>query len=228
MLKKVFPGYLKRITYGFTESSDVKGKILDCTGMGNTKLEINFKNKKIIQELPLYGNQNALNFLASAAVAFKLGLTKTELLSGTDKLKSLNNRLNVKELEHYILINDTYNSNPDSTKFALDLLFRIKKYKRKIVILGDMLELGEHSIQLHQELANEIKKYKITEVYTIGTLMQYLDEELKRTSIVHKHFKSRSRLTEYINENDFSDCAILVKGSRGMMMEEFSTILENI
>ncbi len=227
MLKKIFPGYLNRISFGFSKNSDVKGKILSYNSMGDVNLEINFKDKKIIRELRLDGNQNALNFLASAAVAFKLGLTKAQILSGIEKLKSLNNRLNVKELDNFILINDTYNSNPDSAKFAFDFLKKIKKYKRKIAVLGDMLELGEQSIQLHKELAKEIKKNEINEVYSTGKFMKYLDGELKSTSIIHKHFKNRNSLFEFLSENDFSKSVILMKGSRGMKMEEFITIFEN-
>ena len=227
MLKKVFPGYLNRVTYGLGKNSEVKGSIRSYNDMGKPVFEINYKNKKIVCEFPLYGDQNVMNFLASSAVAFKLGLTKAQIITGMQKLKSLNNRLSVNEFRNRIIINDTYNSNPDSAKSAIDLLGKIKKYKRKIMIIGDMLELGEHAVQMHKELAKEIKKKKINEVYSIGNFMKYLNEELNSVSIVHKHFNNRSSLAEYIKKINFSESVILVKGSRGLKMEDFITLIEN-
>jgi UDP-N-acetylmuramoyl-tripeptide--D-alanyl-D-alanine ligase len=70
-----------------------------------------------------------------------------------------------------------------------------------------------------------IKKAGIDEVYTVGKRMQYLNEALKDVKVKSKHFKKRNYLLDFIREYDFSDSVILVKGSRGMKMEEFADAL---
>ena len=89
-----------------------------------------------------------------------MGLTKSQILNAVKKLKSYNKRLEIKNYKNFILINDTYNANPDSMKSSLEILVKIKSKKRKIAILGDMFELGKDSIRKHIELAKFINKTK--------------------------------------------------------------------
>ena len=98
LLKNVAKDYAKKITYGFKNESDFKGEIINYTDDGKPIINIKYKNKKLETEFPLYGEQNAKNFLASAAVAIKLGLSKDEILSGLNKIKSVEKRLNVKKI----------------------------------------------------------------------------------------------------------------------------------
>jgi UDP-N-acetylmuramoyl-tripeptide--D-alanyl-D-alanine ligase len=223
LLKKSVRGYHKRITYGF-KKADVTGRILNYTVEGKTNLEINFGKRKLSGVLPLYGEQNAKNFLAASTVAFKLGLTNNQITAGLKKLKAADKRINVKRFEKFVLIDDTYNANPDSMKFAIELMTKISN-KRRIALLGDMFELGKSEIKLHKALAPIIRKAKIDEVYTIGKRMGYLHEVLRGEKFKSKHFKKRSSLLGFIQEYDFSDSVILVKGSHGMKMEEFVNTL---
>jgi UDP-N-acetylmuramoyl-tripeptide--D-alanyl-D-alanine ligase len=119
------------------------------------------------------------------------------------------------------LIDDTYNANPDSTEAAIKLVERIKTFERKILFLGDMLELGQKSIRLHQLLEKTIRKSGIDAVYTIGPMMKYLHKELIKRKISAKHFRNRKQLVEQIKKMEIANTVVLVKGSRGMKMEEF-------
>ena len=100
------------------------------------------------------------------------------------------------------------------------------KNKYKLVVLGDMLELGIDSIKLHNNLAPILKKAKVNEVLTIGSKTKYLNNALKNSKIVNKHFSKRDALQDYLYKKDFSNSVILIKGSRGMKMEQFSKIIE--
>jgi UDP-N-acetylmuramoyl-tripeptide--D-alanyl-D-alanine ligase len=162
--------------------------------------------------------------LAAVSVALSMGLTKDQITKGTQKLFVTNNRLNVKHLRNFILIDDTYNSNPDSAKYAIDLVGKIKTYDRKVLILGDMFELGKDRLKLHRSLSSIIKKNLIDEVYSIGTGMKALHESLKQKKIKTKHYKTRKSLGNFVKSFDPSNSVILVKGSRGMRMEEFSNL----
>lgn len=225
LLKDVYPEYKNRITYGSDQTADVQGKILSYSVDGKTFVELRYKGKTIKAHFDLYGEQNFENFLAAASVAFKLGLNKKQILSGMKKLSSPDKRLNVNKYSDFLLIDDTYNANPESMKASIKLLGRIRLFTKKIAILGDMFELGTMELLFHKGLASVIRKNKINTVYTIGNRMKILHEELDKTGIECKHFSRRDALSEFIAKTDLSDSSILVKGSRGMKMEDFTAII---
>ena len=102
-----------------------------------------------------------------------------------------------------------------------------KGVKNKIAILGDMFELGENAVRYHEKLALIIKRQKIDEVYSIGMLMKNLHMKLENMNILSRHFKVRKSLTNFINKMDFTNSIILVKGSRGMKMENFVNAIKS-
>ncbi len=164
-LRNIFSKYPKRITYGFNVDSNVTAQILGYDEEGRAEIKIRSGKKTIKNIIPVYGEANAKNYLASTAAALKLGLTKTQILNGTKKLSSVEKRLTVKKLKNIFLIDDSYNANPESMKYSIELLGGIKLYKKKIAVLGDMFELGNESRKLHESLIKEIKKNKIDAVY---------------------------------------------------------------
>ena len=90
-----------------------------------------------------------------------------------------------------------------------------------------MLELGKTSTKLHQGLKDVIIKSRIDEVYTVGSKMKHLYEKFDRTNLLAMHFTKREVLKSYIKYLNFNDSVILVKGSRGMRMEEFVSEIKN-
>jgi UDP-N-acetylmuramoyl-tripeptide--D-alanyl-D-alanine ligase len=226
LISKTMLDYPKRVTFGFESISDVKGTIKNFNEEGKPVLDIAYKDLKIHQQFNLYGEQSAKNYLAAAAVALKLGLNKKEITEGTAKFKSIDKRLNVKTFKKFVLIDDTYNANPESMRYAIEMLPKIKTYKNRIAILGDMFELGDEGAKLHSELGRIIKRNKIDMVVTIGDLMKNLDSELKKSDIESIHFDNRKDLTEYLKAFKFPGYVVLVKGSRGMQMDEFSKLIE--
>ena len=227
LLKRCVKNYPRKISFGFNNGADVVGNIKNYTDDGRSIIEVFFKNKIITQTFPLYGEQNAKNYLAAATIALTLGLNKKQILKGTSKFISVDKRLNVKKYANFILIDDTYNANPESMKHAFELLAKIKIYKRKILVLGDMFELGEQSAKLHEHLAGDIKKNKIDSVYSIGNLMKKLDSVLNKSNIENIHFKNRKSLNAFLSRMHFENSVILIKGSRGMKMEEFVKKIES-
>lgn len=227
LITRIAKNYPNVISYGFSKGSLVKGEIIGYTDEGKPNINIKYKEQEFTVKLPLYGVQSAINFLAASAIALSLGLSEKDILKGANKLKCVPGRLDVLNLNSKILIDDTYNANPSSMAYAVSVLTRIKLYPRKIVILGDMFELGERGKQLHIDLAKNLKRSKIDEVYTIGTLMKNLNEALKPVETIKKrHFAGRSALKNYLSQKDFSNSVILVKGSHGMNMNEFVNIIK--
>jgi len=215
-----------KITFAFNHNADIKGKITGYNKLGQAEIQISYAKKTFKVSLPLYGEQNAKNFLAAVAGAIKFGLSGKEIIAAAQKLVAADKRLNVKMLSNFMLIDDTYNANPESMRSSVELLGRISAYGQKIAILGDMFELGDNEIKLHKKLCSVIKQSKVDSVFTIGNRMKNLNEELKKSDINIKHFNSRNALKTFLNKKDFSKSVILVKGSRGMKMEEFVHTIE--
>lgn len=213
--------YTKRITYGFNRKSDIQGKFLSNANDCKPFLSVKYKNKNNTFKLPFYGDQNAKNFLAACSIALNCGLKREEIEKRIKKFEEVDKRLNVQKFKNFVLINDTYNANPDSMKMSLQLLSQIGMNKRCIAILGDMFELGKQSKVLHERLAGEIIKNKINSVYTIGKMMKHLHKKLLKKQVDAKHFDERKLLIKYLTNKVFTNSVVLVKGSRGMKMEEF-------
>lgn len=227
LLKPLTKKYSRFTTYGFSEKSMVIGQIKGYTSDGRTITEIKFKKEKIGVELPLFGITNARNILASVAIAYSLGLNKTEIINGINKLKPVKQRLSVKKIRDMILIDDTYNANPASMNAAFELMGKINLYNKKVAVLGDMFELGTKSIKLHEGLAPGIKKNGIGIVFTIGKMMKNLSDVLKKSDVIVQHFSNRIALAKFLDECNLNNSVVLVKGSRGMKMEEYFQIIEN-
>lgn len=211
----------KQITFGFSGRVDVKGEIKSYTNDGKPIIKIKYKKNSYNLISPLYGEQSAKNLLASTAGALEIGLNLKEIVNALSKLKATSGRLDVQRFKNFNLIDDTYNANPDSTNAAIELVGRIKSFNRKILFLGDMLELGDKSIQFHKSLKRVIVNTGIDEVYTFGSKMKYLHQLLNEEKIIAKHFTKRIMLLDFIKKLNLDDSVILVKGSRGMRMEEF-------
>jgi UDP-N-acetylmuramoyl-tripeptide--D-alanyl-D-alanine ligase len=214
------------ITYGFKGKVDIKATSVKTNKKGFPEVVIEGKGKKIKAVLPILGKSNVQNYLSAVSSAIAVGLTKKEIVEGTKKIVSVKGRLEPYVTDSTMLIDDTYNSNPDSVKAAVDVLKDVKNYKRKIMILGDMLELGKRKAKLHAELREPIMRGKIDEVYMHGKLMNNLYDALPSTKIATLHFSLRESLKRFVTLMDINDAVILVKGSRGMKMEEFSEIIK--
>ncbi len=234
--------YSNKITFGFSGSVDVKGKILGYTNDGKTRIQIrssssnNFKAKvlslgvdlgeAIDLALPVYGESSAKNFLAASAVALKLGITKEEIINGAKNFYAVEGRLDVKKYNNAVLIDDTYNANPASIESAVALVKKIKTFKNKVIVLGDIFELGKSAPRLHRKLGDIFSAGKNITVLTVGKMMYLLHKELRKKKVRAIHFYLRDALSIYLAYEEIDNAVILVKGSRGMKMEEFVKILE--
>ena len=210
-----------KITFGFRGRPDFKGTVMSHDELARPNLRIESKKMNIESIMNVYGDSNAKNVLAAVAAAILLGMRKPNLLKGINELSAVKGRLEVTTLSEIILIDDTYNSNPASIDAALSVLSKIKIYKHRILILGDMFELGANSKKLHKSLAHNISKLKNCVVLLIGKNMTALFNELSKDKNNVEYFTQRRFLNKYLSNNDLSGNTILVKGSRGMKMEEF-------
>ncbi len=226
-IKKYAKRFEKKVTYGFNGVADVKGKVLKIHSDGKTEIRISYKKKNFTAVIPLYGESNAKNFLAACAVALTLGVTPKQILKGVKSFKPVHGRLEVKKFKNAVVIDDTYNASPASVIAAGELVRRITLFPKKLFVLGDLFELGKQSPKIHRDLSDLFpSNHKILTVLTVGKMMKHLHSELRKRKVRSIHFYLREALSLYLQYEEIENSVILVKGSRGMMMEEFVNILE--
>ncbi|MEJ5261219.1 MAG: UDP-N-acetylmuramoyl-tripeptide--D-alanyl-D-alanine ligase [Ignavibacterium sp.] len=227
VLLRRFGRRLKRkITFGFDNRSDYQAKLVEIDKLGRPTIEIKYSKNLFRTKLPLAGEQSAKNFLTAFAIAKELKLSDKQILKGLRKIKSVGKRLEVRKFDETIIINDSYNANPDSMKASLNLLSKMKPSYRKIAILGDMFELGVQSKKLHKEIGQFINELKLNEVYTVGKFSKEIFGQLNGRVPVKKHFDEKSSLIKSLKKSSLKKSVILIKGSRGMKMEEIYSALE--
>jgi len=170
----------------------------------------------------LPGYHNVSNALAAAAVAIGFfGLTPDDVKTGLDTMESSGSRSEVLEIAGFKLINDTYNSSPASSRAALAVLKDLASRGRTIAVLGDMLELGTYSRLGHVEVGENVAKQGIDVLITMGELARHLAGAAKAHGVkavfeTSDHTEAARVLLEIVRPGD----TVLVKGSRGMQMEE--------
>ena len=165
----------------------------------------------------LVGSYNADNVLAALCIGRFFGIPETEAIAAVASYVPSNNRSQMQRTSRNILIVDAYNANPSSMKAALDN-FSGFDAARKIVLLGDMLELGDESVAEHAKVLHSVADYGF-EGYFVG-------EEFCKAG-AERCFRTSDELAAYIasHEAEFSSAAILIKGSRGTRMEKVVPIL---
>lgn len=184
---------------------------------------VSVKGEKIEITMNLYGKKNCENALLAAAIAFECGMTGEEIKKAFESVKPPKGRMNRFSFKKFDLIDDTYNANPASMKNAFEAISNDSVFKNRIVILGDMFELGKEARHHHEELVKPLVRAKVKLALLTGKNMKYLHDKLNHSGKNSLHFSSKEKLIEYLKNLDLSHSLILVKGSRGMQME---TIVE--
>ena len=169
--------------------------------------------------IPTVGKHNVYNALAAISVGLELGLSFDNICSGLSNFNASPMRLHIEEMGDYIVINDAYNASPMSMLAAIDTLTEVAK-SRKVVVLGDMLELGHIKVEAHRQIGEKLAKCHIDIVITVGDLARHIAEAasefgIDTTFACYSHNEASKILKKLIKPGD----TILIKGSRGMKME---------
>lgn len=179
--------------------------------------------------LPLPGRHNALNCLAAIAASFTLGLTADEIRKGLGLFKGADGRSQVVRLANGAqVVCDYYNSQPASLRAGLELLAQLSQKSGSWACLADMLELGALEENFHREPAKWITELGIENIVLYGKRMKWLEEELKAKDFKGylKHFETHAECAAVLNEKIEPRSTLLIKGSRGMKMEEVWKLLK--
>lgn len=219
-LAKLARGLKKAVTYGFGKGTlAFRGKLLGYNELAFPQIEVKPRGKKIFRiELSVPGEHNASNALAAAAVGFVLGVPAKKIQAALSSFSSASKRMQLFQINGVTILNDTYNSNPDSALAALGVLGRVKSAGKKIAVLADMLELGSNAEQEHRRIGAAVAAAGATHLLGFGPLTK--NTVNAATTGFKKHFELKNALSEQLAQLLVSGDVVLVKGSRGMRMEE--------
>ena len=175
-------------------------------------------------EVPVGGEAFIYNSLAAVSVGKELGINLKDIKEGIKKFELSKMRLDVKEKNGYTVINDCYNANYDSMKSALQYL-NSTNGKRKIAVLGDMLELGDYSKSLHEAVGKEVVKNNVDILITVGKEAKNIAYIAKKNNINAYEYNTNNEAIKKLKEIIEPKDVILVKASNSM---NFKQIVENI
>ncbi|WP_164122612.1 UDP-N-acetylmuramoyl-tripeptide--D-alanyl-D-alanine ligase [Sphingobacterium sp. xlx-130] len=206
----------KIIRYGFGADNDVIGKLL----IANPYLAISWKerNKSAIYEVStnLTGSYNTENFLAAIAVGLHFEVPATLINQGIAGYVPTNNRSQITKTDRNTVVADFYNANASSMAAALENM-KVLTAVHKVVILGDMFELGDDSYPEHAIVIQKAKELKLDRLIFVG------EEFFKHRSAEAEFYESTTDARKAIQ--DLSDSFVLLKASRGMSFERLLEVL---
>ncbi len=216
----------QKITFGIDHPAEVMAKEIRLKGVGGTSFTLMMEGVTMEITLPLLGRHFVPNALSAIASASLFGIELEKVKEALENLQPFPMRMEVlRPKEGVTLINDAYNANPRSMELALEILSEMKGKGRAIAVLGDMLELGDFSVEAHQHIGQRVEELSIDFLLALGEEAPVLVESAirhglnsEKARIVESHTEAISTLKKMVRDGDW----ILVKGSRRMGMEKIA------
>ncbi|MDO4519114.1 MAG: UDP-N-acetylmuramoyl-tripeptide--D-alanyl-D-alanine ligase [Eubacteriales bacterium] len=214
------------VFFGLDEKNEIYATDIVSRGLKGMSCEIHIKEEHFPVQIPMPGIHMVSNALAAAAVGKIYGLTNEEIANGIASLEAISGRFKMIETENLLIVDDCYNANPMSMKASLDVLQ--DGAGRRVAILGDMGELGEDEIALHEEVGAHAAAANIEVCICVGNLCKYMAEKAKAantglTVIYEPNRESLlANLESYIKKGD----TILVKASHFMQFDKVVEALQ--
>ena len=197
-------------TYSFGINSE-SNCIINKSDSENS-LNVSYQNKII--KSTIYGDYNFENICIAIAIGEYFEVDFKNIKQGIESYLPDNNRSQISVKNNNTIILDAYNANPTSMSLALES-FKKTNYKNKMIIVGDMFELGKDSNHYHQEIINRLEKINDCIIYIVG---EYFCNTKHSDKI--KSFSSTKELINNLSKTNVSNYSILIKGSRGMQLEK--------
>lgn len=205
------------VYYGTSNLGLITGKLIS----NDPYLEIEWSDKTTQHTVKtnLTGIYNFENILAAITIGAKFGLKATEINQGISSYQPQNNRSQIIKTNHNTVIGDFYNANPSSMTVAIENIAKLKA-DNKILILGDMFELGEDAEAEHKTIVQQTLSFPFDKVFFIGK--EFYHNKIEDKALF---FETTAELKSYLKENPIHENLVLLKGSRGMKLESLLEIL---
>ena len=208
--------------FGKSDRSQIRAIDLKSGGLG-TSFNLVLPQGHTRIDLRIPGAFMVLNALAAATVGYHIGLGAEDIKRGLETFQPVSGRMTILETGNGIhIIDDTYNANPASMKAALAALKELKKERRGVFVIGDMLELGDQAASLHHKIGILAARSGISRLYSTGAFADTVAAGARSENMNPRSIITGGKpeiledLTRWLKPDDW----VLVKGSRGMRMEE--------
>ena len=201
------------IEFGLSKKVKVGGSYQ--LNLADTEIKLKLPDGTIEVRLNVPGKHNVYNALAAAAAATAIGISKENIASGLELFSGVSGRLQQKKCQHGArMIDDSYNANPESVRAALSVL--ANSPGKRILVLGDMGELGDNTVGFHERIGEEARLIGIDRLFTLGELSAH---SVKKFGVGAQHFQNIEDLLSAVKAVLTPNVTLLVKGSRFMQME---------
>ena len=201
------------VTFGLDKPADVGGKV-QLHGL-ETRIDLTSPKGNAAIRLRVPGLHNARNAVAAAAAALAGGISLAAVVGGLESFRGVKGRLQQKQAAAgAVILDDTYNANPDSVRAGIDVL--AATVGRKILVLGDMGEIGAMSGQYHDEIGGYAKSQGVDQLHCLG---EAAAQAARNFGAGGHHYKNLEALVQAVQAELTGDTTVLVKGSRFMKME---------
>ncbi len=216
------------MTYGIQEHSDMNAKEIKLKN-DSSDFVCELENKKVNITVPVGGEHFILNALCAVSVGKILKIEPEKIVEGIEGFELTKKRMDITELANGIkIINDAYNASLESMQASLNYLAEFKN-NRKIAVLGDMLELGEYTKELHEKVGEAVVQSKIDILFCAGEKAKYIEEQAKAKGMAKENvywLENKEKMVDKIKEVAKANDIILLKASNGMRFFEIAEELQ--
>ncbi len=202
------------LSFGLAEGADLRLTAYQSDGR-RSRFEV---NGRLWVDLPLPGKHNALNALSALAVAREMGMDETEAADALAAMRPVSMRTEWIEAGTVTIINDAYNANPASMRAAGDVLASADG-SRRVMIAGDMRELGPRAEQLHQQVGADLARCGVDLLIGVGSLGRYIAKGAADAGLAAEAFDAIGPAAESVCALLDDGDVVLIKGSRAMGMD---------
>lgn len=210
------------VTYGIENTSNLMATNISVKE-NSTEYDVEVEGTTYHITVPIGGNHFVYNSLAAVAVGLEYGVPMEDIIKGIAEFALTKRRMEVsKNSKGATIINDSYNASYESVKAALEYIHSISANKR-IAVLGDVLELGEFSKQMHEKMGEEVLNNQIDVLVTVGPEATHIAEKCKELGMNQEniyHFDTNEEAVKLLNNMMEKDDVVLVKASNGMHFDE--------
>jgi UDP-N-acetylmuramoyl-tripeptide--D-alanyl-D-alanine ligase len=214
----------KVVAFGIRRAADVSAQNVRLNGVGGSEFELVAGSVREAVKLPLVGEHNIYNALAATAAALERGVPPSEAAAALATLRPSDKRGQVLELRGATIINDCYNSNPRALAAMIDTLASMKA-ERRILVAGEMLELGPTAEALHRESGRHAAEKKIDVVIGVRGLARALAEAACGAGVQAQFLETPEQVGEWLARELRPGDAVLLKASRGVQLERALGVL---
>ncbi|HUA14538.1 MAG TPA: UDP-N-acetylmuramoyl-tripeptide--D-alanyl-D-alanine ligase [Verrucomicrobiae bacterium] len=207
------------ITYGTKSTADVRAEKVQSCGADGVEFDVVTANSREPARLSLVGQHNVLNALAAIATGMTQGLKLAETIAALAKLTPADKRGQVLQLGNITVINDCYNSNPKALQAMVDALATMKA-GRRIVVAGEMLELGTAGEQMHRDAGRHIAEKKIDRLVGVRGAAEAMVESARQSGVRAEFVVTPEEAGEWLAREAQDGDVVLLKASRGVKLEK--------